>query len=151
MTVIRKGVTPDGHTVGGSAEAVLYLDQHLRAACSPTLRTTFIQLIGELDASNAQALAKALTQVRRGEGALVIDTAKLDFIDLAGLRVLTGLCRDGSARLTNMPRHMLRLIELLAGDTDRPQETVNLRQEATTYVRPEGGATNAVSSLPQTG
>ncbi|GAA4566620.1 STAS domain-containing protein [Planotetraspora kaengkrachanensis] len=131
MTAIRKGVTPDGHRAGDPVEAVLYLDQHLRITCNLGLRTTLIQLIGELDASNAQALAKTLTQVRRGEDTLVIDTAKLDFIDLAGLRVLTGLCRDGSVLLTNMPRHMLRLIELLAGDTDSPQETV------TTYVRPK--------------
>jgi anti-anti-sigma factor len=92
---------------------VLYLDRQLRVTYSPIMRTSLIRLIGELDASNATAVTEALTQARRGDVALVIDTAKLDFVDLAGLRMLTGLCRDGSAQLTNMPPRMLRLIGLL--------------------------------------
>ncbi|GAA4593155.1 hypothetical protein GCM10023194_56740 [Planotetraspora phitsanulokensis] len=148
MTVIRKSVTPGARKAGDPVEAVLYLDQHLRVTCNLGLRTTLIQLIGELDASNAQALARTLTQVGRGEDTLVIDTAQLDFIDLAGLRMLTGLCRDDSVLLINVPRHMLRLIELLAGDTDGPQETVNRGQEATTDVRTES---SAVRPLPRAG
>ncbi|GAA1307687.1 hypothetical protein Psi02_45540 [Planotetraspora silvatica] len=92
-------------------DAVLYLDRHLRITYSPC--TGLIQLIGELDASNAPAVAKTLTQAAPGENVLAIDSAQLDFVDLAGLRMLLRLCRDGSARLTVMPPRMIRLIDLL--------------------------------------
>jgi anti-anti-sigma factor len=113
VTTTPENATPDGHRASDPVDAVLYLDRQLRATYSPITHTILIRLIGELDASNAPAVTEVLTQARRGEDALVIDTAKLDFIDLAGLRMLTGLCRDGSARLTNMPPRMLRLIHLL--------------------------------------
>ncbi|WP_204075956.1 STAS domain-containing protein [Planotetraspora phitsanulokensis] len=90
---------------------MLYLDRYLRVTYSP--RTGLIRLVGELDASNAPAVAETLAHAKRSENVLVIDTAQLDFIDLAGLRMLIRLCSDGSARLSAMPPRMLRLIHLL--------------------------------------
>ncbi|WP_214416925.1 STAS domain-containing protein [Sphaerisporangium fuscum] len=97
----------------GLIEAVLHLDRTLRITYSPLSQGGLVRLIGELDAGNTPAVAKTLTEVRAGEGVLTIDVARLEFVDVAGLRMLAGLCRDGSARLANVPSLMRRLLHLL--------------------------------------
>jgi anti-anti-sigma factor len=113
MTTTPEDAAREGRGAADRVDAVLYLDRHLRVTYSPTPPSALIRLIGELDTTNTLAVAETLTQVRAREDILIIDTGQLDFIDLASLRMLNGLCHDGLARLTNMPPHMLRLVHLL--------------------------------------
>uniref|UniRef100_UPI001BDC644E STAS domain-containing protein n=1 Tax=Sphaerisporangium fuscum TaxID=2835868 RepID=UPI001BDC644E len=97
----------------GLIEAVLHLDRTLRITYSPHPRGGVVRLVGELDAGNTPPVARTLTYVRAGEGVLTVDVAQLEFVDPAGLRMLIGLCRDGSARLAHVPLFMRRLLRLL--------------------------------------
>ncbi|MEU4539271.1 STAS domain-containing protein [Streptosporangium sp. NPDC023825] len=94
-------------------DAVLYLDRTLRITYSPASPGGTVRLIGELDATNTRAVARTLAQVRAAEDILIIDVGRLEFVDLAGLRMLTGLCRDGVAHLADVPAGMRRLLGLL--------------------------------------
>ncbi|WP_329081338.1 MULTISPECIES: STAS domain-containing protein [unclassified Streptosporangium] len=94
-------------------DAVLYLDRTLRITYSPAPPGGAVRLIGELDVTNTRAAARTLAQARAAEGILIIDVGRLKFVDLAGLRMLTGLCRDGVAHLINVPPGMRRLLGLL--------------------------------------
>lgn len=114
--------TPDGEAVTlqeqgvadeGGVEAVLYLDHTLRITYSPAPPGGAVRLIGELDVTNTQAVARTLAQAQTGEDSLIIDVGRLGFVDLAGLRMLTGLCRDGVAHLTSVPTGTRRLLVLL--------------------------------------
>jgi len=114
--------TPDGtavtvqeQAVSGErwVDAVLYLDRTLRITYSPASPGGAIRLIGELDATNTRAAAQTLAQARTIEDILVIDVGLLEFVDLAGLRMLTGLYRDGVAHLIGVPDGMRRLLGLL--------------------------------------
>ncbi|MFF3441794.1 lipid asymmetry maintenance protein MlaB [Streptosporangium sp. NPDC002721] len=107
MTVQEQG------TSGEWVDAVLYLDRTLRITYSPAPPGGAVRLIGELDATNTREAAQTLAQVQSGEDILVIDVGQVEFVDLAGLRMLTGLCRDGVARLVNVPTGMRRLLGLL--------------------------------------
>ncbi|WP_214414214.1 STAS domain-containing protein [Sphaerisporangium fuscum] len=118
----RKPATTEGASVtindkpapdAGLIEAVLHLDRTLRITYSPLPRGGVVRLVGELDAGNTPPVARTLTQVRAGEGVLTVDVAQLEFVDLAGLRMLIGLCRDRSARLAGVPLSMRRLLRLL--------------------------------------
>lgn len=114
--------TPDGEAVtiqeqGASRErwvdAVLYLDHTMRITYSPVPPGGAVRLIGELDVTNTRAVAQTLAQARAAEDTLIIDVGRLEFVDLAGLRMLTGLCRDGVAHLISVPTGMRRLLGLL--------------------------------------
>ncbi|MFF3437560.1 STAS domain-containing protein [Streptosporangium sp. NPDC002721] len=94
-------------------EAVLYLDRTLRITYSPASPGGAVHLIGELDVTNTRAVACTLALAQGGEDTLIIDLGQLKFVDLAGLRMLTGLCRDGVAHLINVPPGMRRLLGLL--------------------------------------
>ncbi|MFF5113676.1 lipid asymmetry maintenance protein MlaB [Streptosporangium sp. NPDC000509] len=94
-------------------EAVLYLDRMLRITYSLASPGGAVHLIGELDVTNTRAVARTLAQARDVEDTLTIDVGQLDFVDLAGLRMLTGLCYDGVAHLINVPPGMRRLLSLL--------------------------------------
>ncbi|MFF5114217.1 STAS domain-containing protein [Streptosporangium sp. NPDC000509] len=94
-------------------DAVLYLDRTLRITYTLTSPISTVQLIGELDATNTQAAARTLTQAGTAEETLTIDIGHLEFVDVAGLRMLTDLCRDGTAHLTNAPIDIRRLLGLL--------------------------------------
>ncbi|MEU8384047.1 STAS domain-containing protein [Streptosporangium sp. NPDC048865] len=96
-------------------EAVLYLDSTLRITYSPASPGGAVHLIGELDVTNTRAVARTLTLARVVEDTLIIDLGRLKFVDLAGLRMLTGLCCDGVAHLINVPPGMRRLLGLLDG------------------------------------
>lgn len=100
----------------GSSEyavAVLYLDDHLRITYTPQPASAAVRLIGELDAANHRAAADTLRRAGRDDDPLVIDCEHLDFVDVAGLRMLIDLCRDGRARIDNPPVQMLRLLHLV--------------------------------------
>ncbi|MFI6510362.1 STAS domain-containing protein [Streptosporangium sp. NPDC050855] len=116
--------TPEGETVtvnvqeqavsgGRRVEAVLYLDRVLRIGYDPAPPGGLARLVGELDATNTRAVAQTLTRARTAEAPLVVDVSRLTFVDLGGLRMLTGLCRDGEARLSGVPARMNRLLRLL--------------------------------------
>ncbi|MFI6789222.1 STAS domain-containing protein [Nonomuraea sp. NPDC050383] len=97
-------------------DAVLYLDGQLRVVRSSHPGPAVVRLIGELDAVNTSVVIETLRRARRaGRDAdvLLIDVEKLGFADVGGTRLLTGLCRDGRARLVNTPDHMRRLLDLL--------------------------------------
>ncbi|GAA3017269.1 STAS domain-containing protein [Streptosporangium longisporum] len=94
-------------------EAVLHLDRALRITYSPAAPGGLARLIGELDATNTRAAARTLTEARTAGDTLVVDVSRLTFVDLGGLRMLTGLCRDGEARLTGVPARIDRLLRLL--------------------------------------
>ncbi|MFI0424646.1 STAS domain-containing protein [Spongiactinospora sp. 9N601] len=96
-----------------SADAVIYLDGILRITYTPAPRCGRALLVGELDATNIPAVAPILAQTG-AEDTLTIDVGLLEFVDMAGLRILTGLCRDGAARLTNIPTGMRRVLALLS-------------------------------------
>lgn len=96
-------------------DAVLYLDRTLRITYSPAPPGGAVRLIGELDVTNTRAVAQTLAQARATEDILIIDVGRLEFVDLAGLRMLTGLCRDGVAHLINVPPGIHRLLGLLDG------------------------------------
>ncbi|MEV0147973.1 MULTISPECIES: STAS domain-containing protein [unclassified Nonomuraea] len=108
--------TPTGTASPGPAEsvdAVLYLDGQLRVVYSPHPDPAVVRLIGELDAVNTSAVIETLRRARRGDDVLLIDVERLGFADVGGTRLLTGLCRDGRARLVNTPDHLRRLLDLL--------------------------------------
>ncbi|MGJ6969723.1 STAS domain-containing protein [Streptosporangium sp. G11] len=94
-------------------DAVLYLDRTLRITYSPAPSGGAVRLIGELDVTNTRAVARTLALARAAEDILIIDVGRLEFVDLAGLRMLTGLCRDGVAHLISVPVGMRRLLGLL--------------------------------------
>ncbi|PZG30959.1 hypothetical protein C1I98_30640 [Spongiactinospora gelatinilytica] len=95
-----------------SADAVIYLDGILRVTYTPAPRGGRVLLVGELDATNISAVAPLLAHAS-AEDTLTIDVGLLEFVDMAGLRMLTGLCRDGAAHLTNVPTGMRRILALL--------------------------------------
>ncbi|RBQ17026.1 hypothetical protein DP939_26400 [Spongiactinospora rosea] len=94
-------------------DAVLYLDGILRITYTPAPRGGRALLVGELDATNIAAVAPILTQAG-AEDTITIDLGLLEFIDMAGLRMLTTLCRNGTATLTNVPPAMNRALALLS-------------------------------------
>ncbi|MEU8381858.1 STAS domain-containing protein [Streptosporangium sp. NPDC048865] len=110
MTVQEQGVSGERWV-----DALLYLDRTLRVTYSPAPPGGAVRLIGELDVTNTRAVARTLALAQAAEDTLVIDVGRLKFADLAGLRMLTGLCRDGVAHLINMSPGMRRLLGLLDG------------------------------------
>ncbi|GAA3316072.1 hypothetical protein GCM10020219_034020 [Nonomuraea dietziae] len=110
------GDSPASTPEPGSCEyvvAVLYLDDHLRITYTPRPSSAAVRLIGELDAANHRAAADTLRRAGRDDDPLVIDCEHLDFVDVAGLRMLIDLCRDGRARIANPPAQLLRLLHLV--------------------------------------
>lgn len=105
------GTASPGPAAG--VDAVLYLDGQLRVVRSSHPGPAVVRLIGELDAVNTSVVIETLRRAGRDAGLLLIDVEKLGFADVGGTRLLTGLCRDGRARLVNTPDHMRRLLDLL--------------------------------------
>jgi anti-anti-sigma factor len=73
-----------------------------------------LKLSGEVDLFNADLLASALSAAAPREGALRIDASELDFVDLAGLRVMYGAAgtRDAQLVLVSPTQIVRRLTEL---------------------------------------
>lgn len=72
-----------------------------------------IRLVGEIDATNHEALRETLWRARRIDEWLVVDVSELAFVGVEGARVLVMLAADGRARLVGVPAHLLRLLRTL--------------------------------------
>ncbi|WP_206185100.1 STAS domain-containing protein [Thermoactinospora rubra] len=93
--------------------AVIYADHQLRITHRSGPNLAVVQLIGEIDVTNTTGVAAALARAWRGGELLDVDVARLSFVDVRGLGMLAGLCREGWVRLTTVPPHMRRLARLL--------------------------------------
>jgi anti-sigma B factor antagonist len=58
--------------------------------------TVRVHLSGELDLASAPKLAETLRRLREGHEHVVLDLDELEFIDMAGLRVLLTAAEDAS-------------------------------------------------------
>ncbi len=81
-------------------------------------------LAGDIDLNSHTALIAALTLATAagGTGQVHIDMAQVQFCDVAGLRIILGggdgqQPAAGQARLHNLPPHVHKLLNLLAGDS----------------------------------
>ncbi|MBN6050907.1 STAS domain-containing protein, partial [Nonomuraea sp. RK-328] len=75
-----------------------------------------VTLVGEIDVSNCEALTRALTACRAGGGHVTVDTGRLTFIDLAGLRALIMPALPAPqrwVRLRNVTPYQERLLHLI--------------------------------------
>lgn len=68
-------------------ERLLYQDRQLTITVRVAPGPPSVSLVGEIDASNSSAVAGALASCRQG-GSVVVDTGRLGFVDVSGLRVL---------------------------------------------------------------
>ncbi|NUW32504.1 STAS domain-containing protein [Nonomuraea sp. SMC257] len=112
-------------------ERLLYADRLVRISLRMPLRdprTTphllftpgdagpVVTLVGEIDVSNCTALTRALTACRAGGGHVTVDTGRLTFIDLAGLRALIMPALPAPqrwVRLRNVTPYQERLLHLI--------------------------------------
>ncbi|RVX45649.1 anti-anti-sigma factor [Nonomuraea polychroma] len=105
-------------SVGGLEERLLYQDEQLKIMVrqsSAAPEAPAVSLIGEIDASNSRALAGALASCRQGTY-IVVDTGKLTFIDVSGLRVLAMPTLPPSERwirLHNVTPYQRRLLRMM--------------------------------------
>ncbi|ETK34649.1 STAS domain-containing protein [Microbispora sp. ATCC PTA-5024] len=91
---------------------VLYVDQQISVRSSDD---GSISLAGQLDLTNGDAVASALSGSRAG--AVIVDVAELKFVDLYGLRTLAMLADDPlglPVRLRNVQPSLRRLLGLLS-------------------------------------
>ncbi|MGD9995353.1 MAG: STAS domain-containing protein [Ilumatobacteraceae bacterium] len=73
-----------------------------------------LALAGELDAHTAPLLAEQLAELPSGEGRLVLDIAKVEFMDSSGLRVIIDVHqRAGEAGRTLVLRHPTAAVQRL--------------------------------------
>jgi anti-sigma B factor antagonist len=76
-------------TVGGA--------QLLRWSIAASADTVTIELEGELDLANCEALREVLREVTsRKPGQVVVDLAQLSFLDSSGIRCLIGAVQDAA-------------------------------------------------------
>ncbi|GAA5049529.1 anti-anti-sigma regulatory factor [Thermocatellispora tengchongensis] len=104
---------------------VVHADHILRIVRDSAPLGRRVRFLGEIDASNASAVAEVLAEVTGGvmggvmagargdAGPLTLDLSGLTFVDVAGVRALIRLCRGGWIQMENVPPHMLRLLELI--------------------------------------
>ncbi|GGS65694.1 hypothetical protein GCM10010176_005200 [Nonomuraea spiralis] len=92
---------------------LLYVDHQLRITCCPMPGPSIIRLVGEVDATNQQALAETLGRARRIDEWLVLDVSELEFLGVEGARMLVVLCRAGRTRLVGTPPHVVRLFRAM--------------------------------------
>jgi len=93
---------------------VLYADRQLSIQASGD---GSISISGQIDLTNSDAIATALTNARADDGTIIVDVAGLQFIDLYGLRTLALLSKDPlgrPVRLRNVPPSLRRLLGLLS-------------------------------------
>ncbi|MFG2071382.1 anti-anti-sigma factor [Nonomuraea maritima] len=96
-------------------ERLLYRDEQLSITVTETPGIPAVTLSGEVDATNSVALAGALASCRRGRH-VVVDTSRLTFIDVSGLRVLAMPALEPSQRwirLHNVTPYQQRLLHLM--------------------------------------
>ncbi|NUW38726.1 STAS domain-containing protein [Nonomuraea rhodomycinica] len=101
-----RGETPAG-------DRVLYADELLRVTSAERPGAPSVALVGEVDRTNSPALARVLREAAGFGGSLVIDAARLSFVDVSGVRVLLGLVREGAATVSGVPAQLRRLLAML--------------------------------------
>jgi anti-anti-sigma factor len=62
-----------------------------------------IALEGEMDLSNAEIAASTLREALRGDRDVVVDLAKLSFLDSTGVAMLVTSIQEGGERLSFLP------------------------------------------------
>jgi anti-anti-sigma factor len=109
-------------SVGSPLRAVL-----ARRAPGGRARRIILQVKGEVDVATSADLADRLARAMDGEAEgrveLVIDLARLSFIDVSGLNVLVLAARraragGGTLVLRSPSRHVRRLLDVLRLDAD---------------------------------
>ncbi|HET9592411.1 MAG TPA: STAS domain-containing protein [Solirubrobacterales bacterium] len=66
-------------------------------------RRTRIALKGEMDLANVESAASTLQEALRSGQDVVVDLAKLEFLDSTGVAMLVAAMRDGGERLSFLP------------------------------------------------
>ncbi|GAA2275818.1 hypothetical protein GCM10010149_18460 [Nonomuraea roseoviolacea subsp. roseoviolacea] len=108
-----KGDTPRFRGETQVGERVLYADRLLRVTSGERSGAPSVALVGEVDRTNSPALARVLREAAGLGGSLVIDAARLSFVDVSGVRVLLGLVREGAATVSEVPAQLRRLLAML--------------------------------------
>lgn len=99
-------------------ERLLYQDRQLTittAAPTGLPPVPAVALVGEIDATNSRAVAGALESIRQGTY-IVVDTGKLTFVDVSGLRMLampTVPPSERWIRLYNVTPYQRRLLRMM--------------------------------------
>jgi len=82
-------------------------------------QTLFLRLDGELDMKTAETVRTMIdTEIdKRGIRTVIINLQKVEFIDSSGLGVLLGrykklLALEGKLKITNVPPHIYKIMEL---------------------------------------
>lgn len=99
---------------------------------------TVIRVGGEIDASNADLVSRAIRRIERLNVPLIIDLRHLDFLDVAGLRALITLNLDNQEaklRCDMVSGPSLRRLTRVVGDQGLPlvdsvPEALQLVEEA---------------------
>lgn len=73
-----------------------------------------IALEGEMDLANAASAASILSEALRGEKRVLVDLAKLEFLDSTGVALLVDAMRSGGERLSFLPSEHASVHRLLA-------------------------------------
>ncbi|MBN6056796.1 STAS domain-containing protein, partial [Nonomuraea sp. RK-328] len=94
-------------------DRVLYADGLLRVTSADRPGAPGVALVGEVDRTNSSALARVLREAAGLGGSMVIDVARLSFVDVSGVRVLLGLVREGTATVSEVPAQLRRLLAIL--------------------------------------
>jgi anti-anti-sigma factor len=98
-----------------------------RQAPGGRARRIIVQVKGEVDVATsarlADTIARAMERAAEGKVELVIDLARLSFIDVSGLNVLVLAARraragGGTLVLRSPSRHVRRLLDVLRLDAD---------------------------------
>ncbi|MEV0197886.1 STAS domain-containing protein [Nonomuraea sp. NPDC050691] len=108
-----KGDTPRFRGETPVGERVLYADGLLRVTSADRSGAPAVALVGEVDRTNSPALARVLREAAGSGGSVVIDAARLSFVDVSGVRVLLGLVREGAATVIEVPDQLRRLLAML--------------------------------------
>jgi anti-anti-sigma factor len=103
----------------GTLGLVVEADRQLRIVRLP--RPHGLRLEGEIDLSNADLLARALARSSQEGPGVRLDLSRLDFIDVAGLRVLVAAAAglsaaDKSLTLTGVCPHLRKVLRVCAWD-----------------------------------
>ncbi|MEU8247766.1 STAS domain-containing protein [Nonomuraea sp. NPDC048916] len=96
-----------------SAEQLLYVDGILRITCAVMAGPSVVRLVGEVDATNSNALRRTLVQARQIDHYLVVDAGRIAFIDVSGVRELSAFVQESQTRVQNVPSQMRRLLHML--------------------------------------
>ncbi|MFI7442780.1 STAS domain-containing protein [Nonomuraea indica] len=98
---------------GAGLRQVLYSDGLLRVVLDGPAGQPVVRLVGEVDTTNSRALVRALADAHRREPALVVDAARVSFIDVSGARALLGFVHEASVSVCRVSAPFRRLLTLL--------------------------------------